>query len=148
MFARKHVFIATLLIATISGCASQSTTSPEVTSQALLSKVDTTILGDKFSYPVTESPEITSSVITIPPGMETGWHEHEAPLYAYILEGTLEVTYKQLDGTEKTNTYNTGEAIMEALQTPHNGKNSTKSDVKILVVNIGSPELENTIKLP
>lgn len=132
----------------ISGCASQSNTSPEVTSKALLSNVDSTILGDKFSYPVTDSPEVTSSVITVPAGMETGWHEHEAPLYAYILEGTLEVTYKQLDGTEKTNTYNTGEAIMEALQTPHNGKNRTTSDVNILVVNMGSPELENTIKLP
>jgi hypothetical protein len=37
---------------------------------------------------------------------------------------------------------------MEALQTEHNGKNNTKSDVKILAVSIGSPDLENTVKLP
>jgi quercetin dioxygenase-like cupin family protein len=80
--------------------------------------------------------------------METGWHLHEALLYAYVLEGTLEVTYKTVAGTEITNTYNSGEAIMEALQTEHNGKNNTKSDIKILVVSIGSPDLENTVTLP
>jgi len=148
MFVRKHFLIAMILVMGTAGCASQSSTPSAVSSQELLSKVNTTILGDKFSYPVTDSAQITSTVITIPAGMETGWHLHEAPLYAYILEGTLDVTYKKMDGAEQTNTYNAGEAIMEALRTPHNGRNNTKSDVKILVVNIGSSDLENTVKLP
>ena len=148
MFVRRHFLIATFVLVSIAGCANESSTAPAVSSQNLLDKVDYTILGDKFSYPATDSPQITSAVITIPAGKETGWHLHEAPLYAYILEGVLEVTYKKVDGTEITNTYNSGEAIMEALQTEHNGKNNTKSDVKILVVSIGSPDLENTVKLP
>ena len=148
MFVRRHFLVVMILVMGTAGCASQSSTPSAVSSQQLLNKVDTTILGDKFSYPVTDSAEITSSVITIPAGMETGWHLHEAPLYAYILAGTLDVTYKKLDGTEQTNTYNAGEAIMEALRTPHNGRNNTKSDVKILVVNVGSSDLENTVKLP
>ena len=148
MFVRRHFLIATFVLVSITGCANESSTAPAVSSQNLLDKVDSTILGDKFSYPVTDSPEVTSAVITIPAGMETGWHLHEAILYAYVLEGTLEVTYKTVAGTEITNTYNSGEAIMEALQTEHNGKNNTKSDVKILVVSIGSPDLENTVKLP
>ena len=36
---------------------------------------------------------------------------------------------------------------MEGLDTPHNGRNTTKSPVKVLVVNLGSPDLENTVKL-
>ncbi|MEY4900230.1 MAG: hypothetical protein RI895_652 [Actinomycetota bacterium] len=44
-----------------------------MSSQNLLDKIDSTILGDKFSCPVTDSPEITSAVITIPAGMETEW---------------------------------------------------------------------------
>ena len=148
MFVRRHFLVAMILVISTAGCANQSSTPSAVSSQELLNKVDSTILGDKFSYPVTGRTEITSTIITIPAGMETGWHVHEAPLYAYILEGTLDVTYQKLDLTEQTNTYNTGEAIMEALRTPHNGKNNTKSDVKILVVNIGSSDLENTVKLP
>jgi quercetin dioxygenase-like cupin family protein len=67
-------------------------------------------------------------------------------MYAYILEGTLEVTYT-VDGVEKTNVYKKGEAIMEGLNTPHNGVNNSDSPVKVLVVNIGSPDAKNSVKL-
>jgi quercetin dioxygenase-like cupin family protein len=67
-------------------------------------------------------------------------------MYAYVLEGTLEVTYK-LDGTEKRNVYKKGEAIMEGLYTPHNGVNNTSKPVRILVVNFGSRDLDNSVKL-
>lgn len=128
----------------LSACSAQ--TEPPVSSTILLDKVGTTILGEEFQYPVTTDPEITSSVVRLQPGAETGWHLHEAPMYAYILEGTLEVTY-EVDGSMMTKVYNKGEAIMEGLDTRHNGKNAADEPVSILVVNMGSPELENSVKL-
>jgi|694.fasta_scaffold83112_2 quercetin dioxygenase-like cupin family protein len=123
-----------------------NSTPGEISSEVLLDKADVTILEEAFNYPVTSNPEVSSSILTLPPGAQTGWHLHEAPLYAYILEGTLEVTYK-LDGVEKTNVYKKGEAIMEGLDTPHNGANNTDKPVKVLVVNFGSPDLDNSVKL-
>ena len=43
--------------------------------------------------------------------------------------------------------YDEGEAIMEGLNTPHNGVNNSDSPVKVLVVNIGSPDAKNSVKL-
>jgi len=36
---------------------------------------------------------------------------------------------------------------MEGLDTPHNGQNTSTGSVSILVVNMGSPELANTVPL-
>jgi quercetin dioxygenase-like cupin family protein len=111
-----------------------------------MDKAGQTILLEDFSYPDTNEPQVTSSIVTLEPGAETGLHFHEAPMYAYILEGTLEVTY-QREGGEETKIYREGEAIMEGLDTPHNGRNATNSAVRVLVVNMGSPDLENTVML-
>jgi quercetin dioxygenase-like cupin family protein len=109
-------------------------------------KAGTTVLGDEFSYPSAENPEITSSIVLLEAGTETGWHLHEAPMYAYILEGTLEVTY-DVDGAMVTNTYHEGDAIMEGLDIPHMGKNLTNRPVSILVVNMGSSDVANSVPL-
>ena len=132
------------LLPMIASCS--NTTTGEISSEVLLDKENMTILEEAFSYPITNSPEVSSSIITLPVGAQTGWHLHEAPMYAYILEGTLEVTYT-VNGVEKTNVYKKGEAIMEGLNTPHNGVNNTDSPVKVLVVNIGSPDAKNSVKL-
>lgn len=132
------------LLAAVASCSNSRP--GEISSEILLRKVAKTILDESFYYPATDNPEVSSSVITLPPGAQTGWHLHEAPMYAYVLEGTLEVTYK-LGGTEKRNVYKKGEAILEGLDTPHNGVNNTGKPVKILVVNFGSRELENSVKL-
>jgi quercetin dioxygenase-like cupin family protein len=126
------------------GCSSDQI--GEISSQTLLDKTNVTVLGEDFKYPDTDKPELTSSIITVPAGAETGWHLHEAPMYAYILEGTISLTYL-VDGTEVFKEYKKGEAIMEGLDTPHNGVNNTNSEVRILVVNIGASDLMNTIKI-
>ena len=132
-----------LLVGILGGCAEGS--EEPVSSTVLLDKAYTTVLGQDFSYPV-DSPEISSSIVVLQPGASTGWHFHEAPMYAYVLEGTLEVTYDDGAG-EKTNTYKAGEAIMEGLDVAHNGVNATSSSVSILVVNMGSKNLDNTVLL-
>ena len=99
----------------LSSCAGPS--SDPITVTGLLDKNSRTVLEEPFSYPSTTSPQVSSSIVTLGPGAETGWHLHEAPMYAYILDGTLEVTY-EVDGSQVTKTYTKGEAIMEGLDTP------------------------------
>ena len=146
LFLTKIVLFLAIcgLLPAVASCS--NSTPGEISSEILLNKEAKTILEESFDYPVTNNPEVSSSIITLPPGTQTGWHLHEAPMYAYVLEGTLEVTYK-LDGTEKRNVYKKGEAIMEGLYTPHNGVNNTGKPVKILVVNFGSRDLDNSVKL-
>jgi quercetin dioxygenase-like cupin family protein len=132
------------VVLTLGACSTQGL--PPVSSTVLLDKADTTVLGDGFSYPGAENPEITSSIVRLEAGAETGWHLHEAPMYAYILDGTLEVTY-DIDGAMVTKTYHQGDAIMEGLDIPHIGKNLTNRPVSILVVNIGSSDLANSVPL-
>jgi len=132
------------IMLTLSACSRENL--PEVSSRVLLDKADTTVLGDGFSYPSAGNPEITSSIVRLEAGAETGWHLHEAPMYAYILEGTLDVTY-DIEGVMVTNTYHQGDAIMEGLDTPHIGKNLTKRPVSILVVNMGSSNVANSVLL-
>lgn len=133
--------VATMLL---SSCVVPS--SDPITVTGLLDKNSRTVLEEPFSYPSTTSPQVSSSIVTLGPGAETGWHLHEAPMYAYILDGTLEVTY-EVDGSQVTKTYTKGAAIMEGLDTPHNGQNVSNSPVSVLVVNLGSPELANTVPL-
>ena len=92
-----------------------------------------TIIGQPLAYPAGNA-EITASVITVPPGGETGWHLHAVPLFGYILEGTLTVDY----GDKGTHTYNTGDGLLEAMNWPHNGMNKGTVPVRILAVYAGA----------
>ena len=110
---------------------------------SLLAQQSTTVLGQPISYPTAEPAQVSSSIITLLPGQQTGWHRHDAPLYAYILSGAVTVTY---DGGI-TKTYRKGQAIMEAIGTRHNGMNKGDDPVRILVVNIGAAGVANSVKL-
>lgn len=115
---------------------------PAVTggTEVLLSKQMTTILGQAIAYPL-GTAQVSSALITLLPGQETGWHRHDAPLYGYIVSGTLSVAY---DGNI-TKVYPAGTAFVEALGTYHNGSNTTSEPVVILAVNIGADGVANTV---
>jgi quercetin dioxygenase-like cupin family protein len=110
--------------------------------KVLLSKAEQTILNQPLLYPTSGPAQVSSAVVTLLPGEETGWHRHDAPMYAYILEGTVQVSY---DGGV-VNIYKAGESIMEATGVFHNGKNIGTGVLRILVVNIGASGVENTVK--
>lgn len=126
-----------------------ATPQPAVTASAevLMSKSEVTVLDQQIAYPLDTPAQVSSAIVTLPPGAQTGWHFHSAPLYAYIIEGTLTVTYKSDEGLiEKT--YVSGEAVLEAIGTTHNGENRSTDDVKILVVNMGADGIANTTAVP
>jgi quercetin dioxygenase-like cupin family protein len=114
--------------------------------QTLLTPVLTTgadILGQPVTYP--PGPlKVTAAIVTVPPGGETGWHLHEVPLFAYILEGSLTVDY----GEKGVRTYQPGTGIIEAMNWSHNGKNEGTVPVKLLAVYMGSGEKTNTVVVP
>ena len=119
--------------------AAAETTSPKVVD--LLTKQTETVLGQPFDYPSTGPPEITSVILTLQPGEETGWHHHDAPLVAYILAGTLQVDY----GDDGVRVYEAGDALVEAFKTSHNGTNVGDEPVRIYVTNIGAAGTDNTV---
>lgn len=137
------------------GCSSDSSSSSSTTtstvaaasgkpqSSVVLDKQAQTVLDQLLQYPTGSQAQVSSAVLTIAPGVSTGLHKHDAPMYAYILEGTLTVTYE--GGIVKE--YSAGSAILEAVGTPHNGENKTDSPVKLLVVNIGAEGVANSVTL-
>ena len=58
----------------------------DVTVTAVM-KGTTTIGGQKIVYPKTDKAEMTSVVIEIQPGKESGRHMHPVPTYVHVLEG-------------------------------------------------------------
>ncbi len=108
----------------------------------LMTKLQETVLNQPLAYPVSGAAQISSAIVTLLTGEETGWHRHDAPLYGYILSGVLQVSYD--GGVVKT--YKTGDALLEAIGTYHNGQNLGSQPVRILVVNIGASGVENTVK--
>ncbi|MDB5540269.1 MAG: cupin 2 barrel protein [Devosia sp.] len=102
----------------------------------------TDVLGTPLAYPA-GTPNITSAIVTIPPGGETGWHEHEVPLFAYVLEGELTVDY----GTKGKKTYRAGEAVLEAVGWAHNGTNTGTVPMKLVAVYMGGGTSANTVKV-
>lgn len=98
----------------------------------LLSGNETIIDQTIAAYP-TGTPKVTAAIVTVPPGNETGWHTHEVPLFAYIMEGELVVDY----GEKGKKTYKTGDSLLEAMNWPHNGINTSDAPVKIMAVYMG-----------
>ena len=107
------------------------TAADDVSSVTLLD-TNQTIIGQDISYP-SGSPQISSKIVTIPAGAETGPHIHEYPMFAYIMSGEITVDY----GEEGLKTYVKGDSIIEAVNYTHNGKNIGKEPAEILVVLMG-----------
>jgi len=153
---RLRVIACTVVasVALLSGCSASTTVVPRQVSpsadasvpvpspESLLVKEERTVLDQPIVYPTQMPAQVSSSIITLLPGQQTGPHRHDVPLYGFVLEGTLTVEY---DGGI-TKEYRAGEALMEAIGTRHNGSNRGTQPVRILVTFIGAEGLENTVK--
>lgn len=92
-----------------------------------------TILDQQIAYPA-GTAKVTAAIVTIPPGNDTGWHTHEVPLFAYVMEGELSVDY----GSKGVKVYKAGDSLLEAMDWPHNGTNRTDKPMKLLAVYMGA----------
>jgi len=106
-----------------------------------LLKTETSWDGQPIVYPQGKA-EITALQLEIAPGAETGWHLHPVPSFGMILEGELEVRLK--DG--KVNRLKAGDALVEVVNTLHNGRNVGKGPLKLVVFYAGTVGQTLTVK--
>lgn len=118
---------------------------PGLTRETITSLLNTsqTIIGQGIAYPTGAPAKVVSAIVTMLPGEETGWHKHDVPMFGYIIEGEVTVDY----GAKGTRVYRQGDAVMEAVDWPHNGRNTGKVPARILAVFMGAEGVPNTVML-
>ena len=99
--------------------------------------------GKPIVYPQGQA-EITALIVEIAAGARTGWHEHPVPSFAYVLEGTLEVT--RASGEIKL--MQAGEVLAEVVDTLHNGRAMDGKSVKLLVLYTGVADKKLAVAHP
>ncbi len=135
----KAVFIAALsgTVGLVGGLALAKSSYPPL--EVILAS-GTTIIGQEVKYPI-GTPMVTAAIVTMEPGANTGWHHHDAPLFAWVLDGELTVDYGP-DGSKK---YQKDDAFLEAFKTDHDGTNTGDTPTRILAVFMGSVAVSNTV---
>ena len=111
-------------------------------SATVLKKTGVTGNGQHIAYPVTDKAEVTAMTVDLAVGAETGWHSHPIPVYAYVVAGTIDV---ELEGGQVI-TYRPGDAIIEVVNTLHNGRNRGSEAVRLAVFYTGIEGAPNVIK--
>ena len=135
--SHSFVPIACFLLAVGLGISLARDATP--TAQVLLASGQT-VIGQQITYPE-DTATMTGAIVTLPPGAETGWHRHDVPLFAYVLEGEITVDY----GADGRRTYTAGDAFLEAYRTDHNDMNAGSEPAKVLAVFAGAEGARNTV---
>ncbi|WP_051553553.1 cupin domain-containing protein [Desulfobulbus elongatus] len=107
----------------------------------VLCKTTVTGNGQPIAYPQTDKAEVTAMTVELAPGASTGWHAHPVPVYAYVVSGTLSVELE--DGTSRT--FGPDEAVIEVVNTLHNGSNRGAEPVKLAVFYLGVAGMPNVV---
>lgn len=106
-------------------------------------KTTVTANGAPIVYPA-GAGEVTLAEVVLAPGAETGWHHHSIPVFAFVLEGTLEV----LQEGGRTATFTAGQGLAEVVGVRHNGTNRGRAQVRLLVAYCGVTGMPATVKAP
>lgn len=137
----------------LAGCGSSSSPEPTTSSASasalagpaqLLDAESRTILGQRFKYPTKRRPEVSSTLVVLEPGQETGWHRHKVPTYTYVLDGTVTMEFDNAEVRDLP----AGTATMEAIGTWHNVTNKGTSPARLLMVFMGADGLVSTQQRP
>jgi len=124
LYVRFHALALLLFLPTLAFPIDET---PAVKVTQLL-KTTTAWDGKQIVYPEGQA-EMTALLIEIAPGESTGWHQHPVPSFAFLLEGTLEITLT--DGRVKR--MQAGEALSEVTDAMHIGRVLSKAPVKVVV---------------
>lgn len=100
-----------------------------------------TVMGEPIVYPTGAPAKLTAGIVTMAPGTETGWHTHGVPLVGLILDGELTIDY----GDKSRRTYKAGQSIADAINIPHNGKNTGSGITRLFVTYMGAEGLPNSV---
>lgn len=118
---------------------SQATAGKVVVKPVISSTV--TSSGQPIVLPQKDAQVIVSTY-EIPAGAVLPKHKHPFPRYGYVQAGTIEVT--NID-TGKTETFKTGDFILEAVDQWHFGTNKGDVPVKLLVIDMVEKGQSNTV---
>jgi quercetin dioxygenase-like cupin family protein len=109
-----------------------------------VSKDSTTIAGEPLVYLSTANPEISSGILTIPPGTTTEWMIHPVQGFVFVLEGTLTVEYAE--GERKV--FKAGQGFPQARSKWHRGRNDGDVPMRFLAVFFGAKDVPNVLHPP
>lgn len=118
---------------------SQPATSKIIVKPVLSSTV--TSSGQPIVLPQKDAQVIVSTY-EIPPGAVLPKHKHPFPRYGYVQAGTIDVT--NVD-TGKTQTFKTGDFILEAVDQWHYGATVGTETVRLLVIDMVEKGATNTV---
>ena len=99
-------------------------------------------LDQAVGYPKKVPAQVSSEIVTLEPGQETGWHRHRVPQYVYVMQGSMSVEYDA--GVIKE--YPAGTAYLEAQGVWHNATNKGDEPVRTLLVYMGAEGAKNTVE--
>ena len=137
----KHLLLALGLILFVSPASadSQPATSKVVVKPVLSTGV--TSSGQPIVLPQGDVQMLVSTY-DIPPGAVLPKHKHPFPRYGYVQAGTIEVTNLDIG---KTETFKTGDFIVEAVDQWHFGANKGTEPVKLLVIDMVEKGAANVV---
>lgn len=99
----------------------------------MVSRDTATDAGEPITYLSTPNAEVTSVILSLPPGGKTKWMTHPVPGYVYILEGELTVEFE--NGSRLK--FKAGQAFMQARTKWHRGVNEGSAPMRFLAVFYG-----------
>jgi quercetin dioxygenase-like cupin family protein len=140
---RKILVSTTLLLAAAlfanAAQALDSSGTPVVVSP--LASRTQTASGQPITLPQ-KNVQVLVSSFEIAPGATLPVHKHPFPRYAYVQGGTLQVTNVE---TGKSNTYKSGDFIIEMIGQWHQATNVGADPVKLLVIDQVEEGTKNTV---
>jgi len=139
----RYVSVATLALALSLPFLVQALDNSSAVKVTPLAKTSASWDGKPTVYPA-GAAEVTSLIVELAAGGQTGWHEHPVPSFAYVMEGALEVTRE--GGATKV--LHAGDMLTEVVGTLHNGRALDGKPVKLLVLYTGAAGQKLTIAHP
>lgn len=136
---------AGLLLTACGGSDEPTDAAPQSSASAgapaeLLAGQRLTVLDQPISYPSGKQARITSEVVELQPGQQTGWQRQRTPTYVYVLAGTWSEEYD----AGVTKDFPQGTAFMQAQGVWHNGSNTGEDVARVLVVHMGAKGVKDT----
>ena len=115
----------------------------ELTGVTLTQLLSTTVTASRQPIVLPQkNTQIVASIFDIARGAALPVHKHPYPRHAYVLSGNLRVTNKD---TGQSDTYKSGDFIVEAVGQWHAGTNIGEEPVKLLVIDIVEQGQTNTV---
>jgi quercetin dioxygenase-like cupin family protein len=124
----KRFVLARYLLATcfLFAATLSASTQEKITATTLFQST-VTAAEQPIVFPASNT-EVTALMVDIPAGVDTGWHKHPWPRYAYVVSGII--TVENDAGQRKT--YNAGDFFVEQINIFHHG--TTTEPTRLLVI--------------